>query len=113
MEWSWLKDWWRLKPKRKHRRSRTVVCAAGESCGGIAGPSAGVVRGDGEENSASGDRNAVGELEFSDAHGCGENGHDGGYGEEEDDDEFICYCDECMNVRLLTVVFLNYNCLLE
>ncbi|XP_065076618.1 inositol hexakisphosphate and diphosphoinositol-pentakisphosphate kinase 2-like isoform X18 [Ochlerotatus camptorhynchus] len=100
MEWSWLRDWWRLKrPKRKHRRSRTVVCV-GESCGGMAGPSAAAIRSDGGENSASGgDRNADGDLEFSDAHGWGENGHDGGcYGEEEDDDdEFICYCDECMN----------------
>ncbi|XP_065082384.1 inositol hexakisphosphate and diphosphoinositol-pentakisphosphate kinase-like isoform X5 [Ochlerotatus camptorhynchus] len=98
MEWSWLRDWWRLKrPKRKHRRSRTVVCV-GESCGGMAGPSAAAIRSDGGENSAS-DRNADGDLEFSDAHGWGENGHDGGcYGEEEDDDdEFICYCDECMN----------------
>uniref|UniRef100_A0A8D8KH58 Inositol hexakisphosphate and diphosphoinositol-pentakisphosphate kinase n=1 Tax=Culex pipiens TaxID=7175 RepID=A0A8D8KH58_CULPI len=80
MEWSWLKDWWRLKkPRRTHRRSRTAD--SGTSGGGEA---------DGPAHD--------GDMEFSDAHGYDQ----GGYQDEtlygyDDDDDYICYCDECMN----------------
>lgn len=82
MEWSWLKDWWRLKkPRRTHRRSRTAD--SGTFGGGEA---------DGPVHD--------GDMEFSDAHGYDQ----GGYQDEtlygyDDDDDYICYCDECMNVR--------------
>ncbi|XP_039442619.1 inositol hexakisphosphate and diphosphoinositol-pentakisphosphate kinase isoform X8 [Culex pipiens pallens] len=80
MEWSWLKDWWRLKkPRRTHRRSRTAD--SGTSGG---------VEADGPAHD--------GDMEFSDAHGYDQ----GGYQDEtlysyDDDDDYICYCDECMN----------------
>ncbi|XP_062537563.1 inositol hexakisphosphate and diphosphoinositol-pentakisphosphate kinase 2 isoform X22 [Armigeres subalbatus] len=90
MEWSWLRDWWRLKrPRRKHHRSRPLTGCNGEMGEG------------GREGSPGedyrGDQNTDADLEFS--HGHGENGGAEGhyYGEGDDDEDYICYCDECMN----------------
>nr|XP_029707920.1 inositol hexakisphosphate and diphosphoinositol-pentakisphosphate kinase 2-like isoform X13 [Aedes albopictus] len=90
MEWSWLRDWWRLKrPRRKHRRNRPAV--AGEAGGDAGAP-----------DDHGGGGGADGELEFSHGHGEHGEGDAGGdrccyYDEGEDDEDYICYCDECMN----------------
>ncbi|XP_062700967.1 inositol hexakisphosphate and diphosphoinositol-pentakisphosphate kinase 2-like isoform X11 [Aedes albopictus] len=90
MEWSWLRDWWRLKrPRRKHRRNRPAI--AGEAGGDAGAP-----------DDHGGGGGADGELEFSHGHGEHGEGDAGGdrccyYDEGEDDEDYICYCDECMN----------------
>lgn len=60
MEWSWLKDWWRLK---KFRRSRNIQ----------------QINGYGDDD----DNNNDGNIEDL------ENG---------DDDDDLCFCDDCFNV---------------
>nr|XP_029711112.1 inositol hexakisphosphate and diphosphoinositol-pentakisphosphate kinase 2 isoform X17 [Aedes albopictus] len=91
MEWSWLRDWWRLKrPRRKHRRNRPAA-VAGEAGGDAGAP-----------DDHGGGGGADGELEFSHGHGEHGEGDAGGdrccyYDEGEDDEDYICYCDECMN----------------
>ncbi|XP_021696438.1 inositol hexakisphosphate and diphosphoinositol-pentakisphosphate kinase 2 isoform X11 [Aedes aegypti] len=89
MEWSWLRDWWRLKrPRRKHRRNRPAVAG----CNGEVGAAGGGAEGSPDDEHC---RGQVGELEFSHGH----EGDDGDryYGEGDDDEDYICYCDECMN----------------
>ncbi|XP_058813048.1 inositol hexakisphosphate and diphosphoinositol-pentakisphosphate kinase isoform X3 [Topomyia yanbarensis] len=79
MEWSWLRDWWRLKrPRRKFRHNRNDVK---------------------EESSGSKEfvTEADGELEFSDAHGYGDGQDENYFYDDTGQDDFICYCDECMN----------------
>lgn len=66
MEWTWLKDWWRLKKLRRNN------LAARHGA-----------------NHHHHHRNANGES--------GEE-TDSSYGE---DDEDICFCDDCMNVRFI------------
>lgn len=52
MEWTWLRDWWRLKQLRRPNARHSH-----------------------------------------------ENVSNGSAADDEDDDEDICYCDECVNVR--------------
>ncbi|XP_055618187.1 inositol hexakisphosphate and diphosphoinositol-pentakisphosphate kinase isoform X4 [Toxorhynchites rutilus septentrionalis] len=78
MEWSWLKDWWRLKrPRRKYRRNR-----AG------ANTEPGVADSDCEQY---GDQ-AAGEPGTYNRHNARSRACS-----FDCDDETICYCDECMN----------------
>lgn len=63
MEWSWLKDWWRLKKLRHKNKVRHPT--------------------DGNSNDGSSSSTS----------------------DELDDD--ICYCDECMNVKIIFFLKLN------
>ncbi|XP_055525470.1 inositol hexakisphosphate and diphosphoinositol-pentakisphosphate kinase isoform X3 [Wyeomyia smithii] len=81
MEWSWLRDWWRLKrPRRKRRHNRPVIST--ESA-------------DGGEESAT--PRVDDELEISDVYGYDEYGSNEDPTNDAEYDDFICYCDECMN----------------
>ncbi|XP_053681984.1 inositol hexakisphosphate and diphosphoinositol-pentakisphosphate kinase 2 isoform X4 [Sabethes cyaneus] len=88
MEWSWLRDWWRLKkPRRKHRHINRPATAANSDPAN-----------DGENGAA---RCVDDEFDIADVYGYeyGENDPPTSSNAENaaDDDDFICYCDECMN----------------
>lgn len=61
MEWSWLKDWWRLKKLRRNNQLR-------------------------HNNN------------FNNGDDVDDDALNSGYEDEDFDD--MCYCDECMNVRI-------------
>lgn len=69
MEWTWLKDWWRLK---KLRRNKLARHGAGERRRSKSGRRLSCYDDGGEETGSS----------------C--------Y-----DDDDVCFCDDCMNVRYL------------
>lgn len=95
MEWSWLKDWWRLKSIRKRRKLQMQrnnakhLRAATDSDLGLGG-----------NNNPEAHSSANGQLER--ARGKLGNGDPGENDDEDDDDEDdVCYCDECIaNVNL-------------
>ncbi|XP_058442888.1 inositol hexakisphosphate and diphosphoinositol-pentakisphosphate kinase 2 isoform X14 [Malaya genurostris] len=76
MEWTWLRDWWRLKKlRRKHRQPRNddmVEFSGSKECIGQNGCK-------------------------SDVHGYGDVSNKTELYSETLDDDSICYCDECMN----------------
>lgn len=96
MEWSWLKDWWRLK---KLRRNNQLMLAAHRRQPHHHPAHAGSANGD------------LGFSDYDSATASGSGRHDyyggataGDYdddddGRDYDGDEDICFCDDCMNVR--------------
>ncbi len=69
MEWSWLKDWWRLKKLRRNNQLR-------------------------HNNN------------FNNGDDVDDDALNSGYEDEDFDD--MCYCDECMNVRVRLLFFYCY-----
>lgn len=69
MEWSWLKDWWRLKSLRRRHRLFPI---------------------DATHCTVDGVTNTHDTW--------ADNGNSNGYNNDEDDDASVCFCDDCMSV---------------
>ena len=108
MEWSWLKDWWRLKSLRKRRKllmQRNNIKYRHAHYGNVDGDKC-VDENCTDENCAGHGQNGSGEG-VAKVSTCRLQHQNSGSGDEEDDDdvEDMCYCDECiMNVMTISVV---------
>lgn len=74
MEWTWIRDWWRLKKLRRRQR----YSEAQNMDGGYTTD---------HHNEDDKNKNNI---------------------DDDDDADDLCYCDECMNVRVVLISFLLF-----
>lgn len=86
MEWTWLKDWWRLK-KFKSRQHRHIKKNLDDN---------GTASDDDENEGASTSRRGI--ILDNPYNVDNDNQQSDQEDQEYGDDDDICYCDECLNV---------------
>lgn len=111
MEWSWLKDWWRLKKLR--RNNQLMLAANRRQPHHHPAHASGQVAGDlgYSDYDAAGAESGGQHSAHPDYYYGGGGGSGGGYedddGRDYDGDEDICFCDDCMNVRIFTLLIID------
>jgi len=111
MEWTWLKDWWRLKKLRKrHQRHKQKMLSNGLThTSAFHNNRLKIIDSDDNQNDVERNEHEKLEIRRSKCSSCQENDANNkdryDYDETNDDDDDdidaddFCYCDECLNVR--------------